>query len=76
MLEAAQAQFDVLLTMDKGLPDQQKLSRFAIAAVILRARSNRLAGLLPLLPKHPQSWLSTPPRPPAEKRLRDLQSLQ
>jgi len=51
LLEAAQARFDVLLPMDKGMPDQQKLSRFAIAVVILRARSNRLADLLPLLPE-------------------------
>ena len=33
---AAQGQFDVLLTMDKGMPDQQKPSRFRVAVVILR----------------------------------------
>lgn len=51
LLAAAQGQFDVLLTMDKGMPDQQKPSRFRVAVVILRARSNRLADLLPLVPK-------------------------
>jgi predicted nuclease of predicted toxin-antitoxin system len=51
LLAAAQDRFDVLLTMDKGMPDQQKLSGFGIAVVVLRARSNRLAGLLPLLPE-------------------------
>ena len=47
----AQHQFDVLLTMDKGMPDQQSLSRFSIAVVIIRARSNRLADLLPAVPE-------------------------
>jgi len=51
LLAAAQGQFDVLLTMVRGMPDQQKLRRFGIAVVILRARSNRLADLLPLVPE-------------------------
>ena len=50
LLALAQHQFDVLLTMDKGIPNQQFLSRFSIAILIIRARTNRLADLLPLVP--------------------------
>ncbi len=51
LLEVAQHEFDVLVTMDKRMPDQQRLSRYSIAVVILRARSNRLADLIPLTSK-------------------------
>jgi len=50
LLALAQHQFDVLLTMDKDVPNQQFLSRFSIAILIIRARTNRLADLLPLVP--------------------------
>jgi predicted nuclease of predicted toxin-antitoxin system len=50
LLAVAQNEFDVLLTMDKGLPAENYLARFAIALVVVRARSNRLPDLLPLLP--------------------------
>lgn len=50
LLALAQQQFDVVLTMDKGMPDQQFLKRFFIAVIILRARSKRLADVLPLVP--------------------------
>ena len=50
LLAVAQQQFDVLLTMDKRIPSQQLLSRFSIGLLIIRARSNRLADLLPLVP--------------------------
>jgi hypothetical protein len=42
--------FEVFLTMDKGLEYQQNLAGRAIAIIILRAQSNRLADLLPHLP--------------------------
>jgi predicted nuclease of predicted toxin-antitoxin system len=50
LLALAQHEFDVLLTMDKRIPRQQWLSRFSIAVLIIRARSNRLDDLLPLVP--------------------------
>ncbi len=50
LLAAAEQRFDVLITIDKHIPNQQFLSRFAIAVLIIRARSNRLADLLPLVP--------------------------
>ena len=51
LLALAQQQFDVLLTMDKNLPDQQLLSRFDIGLLIIRAPSNRMGDLVPLVPK-------------------------
>ncbi len=51
LLACAQADFDVLITMDKSIPSQQYLARYNIALLILRARSNRLSDLLPLLPQ-------------------------
>lgn len=41
--------FDLFLTMDKGLQYQQNLTGRNIAILIMRARSNRLADLLPHL---------------------------
>jgi hypothetical protein len=51
LLGRAEGQFDVLVTVDRRLPSQQNLSRFAIAVIVLRARSNRLADLRPLVPR-------------------------
>ena len=44
---AERAGFDLFFTMDKGLQYQQNLADRKIAILILRARSNRLADLLP-----------------------------
>ncbi len=51
LLEAAQHEFDVLLTTDRGIPYQQNLSRFVIAVVVLRAKSNAYEDLAPLTEK-------------------------
>jgi len=42
---------DVLLTLDRNLPYQQNLNTKRIAVLIVRARSNRVQDLLPVLPK-------------------------
>lgn len=47
LLGAAEADFDVLLTMDDNLPEQQRLQQFDVGVVALRARSKRLRDLLP-----------------------------
>jgi len=49
LLALAQGEFDVLLTADRGIPDQQELSRFDLAVVVLRAKSNRYRDLAPLM---------------------------
>ena len=53
LLAEAEKRFDVLLTMDSNMVDQQNLARFRIAVVALQARSNRLADTRPLMPKVP-----------------------
>ena len=51
LLVLAQKNFDVFLTVDRNLSFQQRLPSFSIAVVILRARTNRLVDLRPLIPK-------------------------
>ena len=51
LLGAASGKFDVFLTTDKRLGDQQNISRFAIAVVILVAKRNKLEFLIPLAPE-------------------------
>ena len=47
---AESAGFEIFVTMDKGLEYEQNLAGRSIAILILRAKSNRLADLLPLVP--------------------------
>jgi hypothetical protein len=42
--------FDALVTVDKRLPQQQRIKDRPLGVVVLRAKSNRLADLLPLVP--------------------------
>ncbi len=49
LLELAQQEFDVLVTADRGIPEQQNLSRFDLSVVVLEARSNSLEDLAPLV---------------------------
>lgn len=50
LLSLAEPQFDVLLTLDKNLPYQQDLKLGRIAILIVRAPSNRIQDLLPVIP--------------------------
>jgi hypothetical protein len=51
LLEAVKvAGFDVLITVDQNIPDQQHLSQRNIAMVILCGRTNRLRDLELLVP--------------------------
>ena len=49
LLLVAEERFDVLLSTDKGIPHQQDVSRFDLAFVLLRARSNAYGDLAPLM---------------------------
>jgi len=51
LLSLAAARFDVFVTVDRNLSFQQNLPRFSIAVIVLRASSNRLVDLRPLIPK-------------------------
>jgi len=49
LLRLAEKRFDVLLSTDKGIPHQQNVSRFDLAVVLLRAKSNAYEDLAPLM---------------------------
>lgn len=51
LLARAQEKFDVLITMDGSISNQQNLTRIRIAIIALRAASNRLEDTSPLMPK-------------------------
>ncbi len=51
LMDAMGQDFDVLVTVDKSMPKQQRLDDRAFGILVLRARTNRLADLLPLLPR-------------------------
>jgi hypothetical protein len=50
LLTLASQQFDVFVTVDRNLSFQQNLESLSIAVVVLRAKTNRLADLRPLVP--------------------------
>lgn len=49
LLDAMANRFDVLVTVDKSIPFQQKIAGRPLSVVLLRARSNKLADLRPLV---------------------------
>jgi hypothetical protein len=49
LLDAMEGHFDAFVTVDKRLPQQQHLSGRPFRVVVLRAQSNRLADLVPLV---------------------------
>jgi len=51
ILRLAEQEFEVFLTADQKLPDQQNLPAFRIAVVVFAAVSNRLRDIEPLVPK-------------------------
>ena len=51
LLAQAAREFDVFITVDRNLSFQQHLPAFDLAVIVLRARSNRLAALRPLVPE-------------------------
>jgi len=50
LLDAMNGLFDALVTVDKRLPQEQQITGRALGVVVLRAKSNRLSDLLPLVP--------------------------
>jgi hypothetical protein len=48
-LRLAERELDALVSADKGIPHQQNVSRFDLAVVLLRAKSNALEDLAPLM---------------------------
>lgn len=50
LIELAEADFEVFITVDKGILYQQNLRSTILGFILLRAYSNRLEDLLPLVP--------------------------
>ena len=50
LLDAMAGKFDALVTVDKGLPQQHEIGVRSFGVVVLRATSNRLSDLVPLVP--------------------------
>ncbi len=51
LLRLAAGEFDVFLTMDRGVEFQQSVQNLSIAILIIRAPSNRFEDLQPLIPE-------------------------
>ncbi|MDE2706257.1 MAG: DUF5615 family PIN-like protein [Gemmatimonadota bacterium] len=49
LLKSAESEFDVLVTMDQGIPQQQNLSEIKMGIVLLEAKGNRYEDLEPLM---------------------------
>ena len=62
LLDLADPQFDVLVTLDKSLPYQQTLESGRIAVPVVRARSNRIQDLHPVIPECLAALESIEPR--------------
>lgn len=50
LLRRMRGHYDVLITMDRGIPFQQPLSALPFGIIIVRAASNRLQHLRPVVP--------------------------
>ncbi len=50
LLRLAEERFDVFLTPDAHLPDQQNLAGLQLSIIIVSARSSDIADLIPLIP--------------------------
>jgi predicted nuclease of predicted toxin-antitoxin system len=50
LLALAEGRWDVLLTSDRNIKYQQNMTGRTVSILILRAKSNRMKDLLPLMP--------------------------
>ena len=62
LLALAAAEFDVLLTADKGIEYQQNISMLPIAVLIVLARSNRMDDIVPAMPAILEALAALQPR--------------
>ena len=51
LLDAMVGRFDVLVTVDKGIPHQQRVDLRPVAVVLLRSKSSSIRDLLLLVPE-------------------------
>ena len=64
LLRVAEHEFDVFVTVNQKLQDQQNLAAFNIAVIVLAAPNNTLAELSALIPKVLESLPTAKPLPP------------
>ncbi len=50
LLQRMRGQYDVLLTMDRNLEFQQNIAALPFGVLLVRAASNRMVHLVPLVP--------------------------
>ena len=51
LLELAEKEFDLFITVDRKISRQQDLTKFKIPVLLIRARTNRLEDIRPLVPE-------------------------
>jgi predicted nuclease of predicted toxin-antitoxin system len=51
LLTLAQAEFDLLVTVDRNLAFQQHIPKFSLAVVLVHSVSNRISDLAKLIPE-------------------------
>src|SRR5688572_5338121 len=61
LLRLAAARFAAFVTVDRGQIHQQDIRALPLALIVLRARSNSLDALLPLVPQLLRALDRTPP---------------
>jgi predicted nuclease of predicted toxin-antitoxin system len=61
LLMLAEGQWDVLLTSDRNIKYQQNMTGRSVSILILRAKSNRMKDLLPLMPACAEALISIQP---------------
>jgi predicted nuclease of predicted toxin-antitoxin system len=61
LLTLAEGCWDVLLTTDRNIKYQQNMTGRCVSILILRAKSNRMKDLVPLMPACAEALLSLQP---------------
>ena len=51
LLELAEKEFDLFITVDRKISTQQDLTKFKIPVLLIRAQTNRLEDIRPLVPE-------------------------
>ena len=51
LLRRMQGQYDAFITMDRGIEHQQNIVALTFAVLLIRAPSNRMRHLVPLIPQ-------------------------
>ncbi len=62
LLLLAEKEFEVFVTVDRNLSFQQNLTKYDLAVIVLRARTNRLRELNSLVPELLKALSSAKPR--------------